>query len=114
MVAGNQVDMQVHYRLPGGLSIVYSDIKPIGITFNFQDLPHFADKLEKGCLLLATGLKKRGYMPFGDNQSVTWRDRETVIHRQHRVILDDYTPAIKVTKRALHLSHQLIFTSRLR
>lgn len=57
MVAGNQVDMQVHYGLSGGLSIVYSDIEPIGVAFNFQDAPHFEDNLEEGSLFLSTGLE---------------------------------------------------------
>jgi hypothetical protein len=98
MVAGNQMDMQVHYGLPGGLSIVYSDIEPIGVAFNFQDPPHFEDKLEKGSLLLATGLKKRRYMPLGDDQSVAWRHRESVIHRHRMITVEDYALAIKFTK----------------
>jgi hypothetical protein len=107
MVAGNQVNMQVHYGLPGGFSIVYSNIKPIGVAFFSQDLLHLEYKLEKSDLLRASGLKKRRYMPLGDDQRVTWRYRGAIRHRQRRVTFEDYVLAIKVTKWALGLSNQL-------
>ena len=93
LIARNNVEMQVEDGLPGGLAHVDPDVETVGMISTNDLLPHPVDRLNKGGLLLAGGLKPGRDMPAGDNQCVPRRHREAVPKcDDQRIFVEDAIP----------------------
>jgi len=82
MVPGDQVDMEVHHGLAGGLSAVHPDIVAVRVELFVQHRLRLVEQSGELDHLLLHCIEKIGDMPEGDQQQVAGADRVPVPLRE--------------------------------
>ena len=67
MVTGNEVDMQMEHRLPGGNAVVYADVVAVRFEFYIQTSFSLGQQTEQAGSLIVAEVEERRNVSLGDN-----------------------------------------------
>jgi len=104
-VPRDQVDVQVHHRLAGGLADIYADIVAVGIELTVEVGLRLPDQGEQRLLLLPGGVEEVCDMPEGDDQQVAGVHRVEIVAGIAEVVLEDDLGGFGVAERTGHSAH---------
>lgn len=88
-VPGDQVDVQVHHRLPGCLPDIHADVVAVWPELPVEVGLRLPDQGEQRLLLLPGGVEEVGEMPERDDQQVARVHRVAVVPGIAEVVFED-------------------------
>lgn len=86
-IAGNQVNVHVHSRLPGGLPNIYPDVVTVGRVLGVHEGSRLTKKLENRDLLLWRQFEEVGHVALWNHEDVATAQRMVILTQIGQFVL---------------------------